>query len=158
MKKHALLLLLLLLSTPTMAEFRPFTSGSLQAITTAHAGRPFLLVLWSIDCPPCLKELEEIGRLYPRFPPGTLVLVSTDGADYADEAQKILDQYGLADAENWRFADGFPERLRYQIDPDWGGELPRAYIYDSRHARVGKSGALSREILQQFITMSKHIE
>ncbi len=152
------LLLLLLLPGLAAAEFRPFTSGSLKEITTARTGRPFLLVLWSVDCPPCLKELKEIGQLYPQFPPDGLVLISTDSADYADEAQKILNRYGLADAESWRFTDGFPERMRYQIDPNWYGELPRTYIYNSQHQRIGRSGILGQRILQQFITMSNHIE
>ncbi|MCF6354410.1 MAG: redoxin domain-containing protein [Candidatus Polarisedimenticolaceae bacterium] len=152
------LLFLLLLPNLVMAEFRAFTNGSLKEITAAREGRPFLLVLWSVDCPPCLKELEEIGQLYPRFPAGGLVFISTDGADYADEAEKVLHQYGLAEAENWRFADGFPERMRYQIDPNWYGELPRTYIYNSLHHRIGRSGILSQKLLQQFITMSNHIE
>jgi len=141
-----------------MAELRPFTNESLKEITDARDGRPFLLVLWSIDCPPCLKELKHIGQLYSQFTPGSLVLVSTDSADYADEAQQLLTQNGLADAESWLFSGNFPERLRYRIDPNWYGELPRAYFYDAKHKRVGKSGALSLELLQQFIAGSKHIE
>ncbi len=145
------LLFLLLLPGLAAAGFHPFSSESLDEITAAREGRPFLLLLWSVDCPPCLKELEEISRLYPRFAPDGLVLISTDSTDYADDAQQILTRYGLADAENWRFAGSFPERLRYRIDPNWYGELPRAYFYNARHERIGKSGTLSRELLQQFI-------
>ncbi len=32
-----------------------------------------------------------------------------------------LAQTGLAPAENWTFGDGFVERLRYEIDPQWKG-------------------------------------
>jgi len=152
------LLFLLLLPGLAAAGFHPFSSESLDEITAAREGRPFLLLLWSVDCPPCLKELEEISQLYPRFAPDGLVLISTDSTDYADDAQQILTRYGLADAENWRFAGSFPERLRYRIDPNWYGELPRAYFYNARHERIGKSGALSRALLQQFITLSNHIE
>jgi len=141
-----------------MAGLQPFTSESLEEITAARSGQPFLLVLWSIDCPPCLKELKHIGQLYSQFTPGSLVLVSTDGADYAEEAQQVLKQSGLANAESWLFSDNFPERLRYRIDPNWYGELPRAYFYDASHERIGKSGALSLELLKQFIAGSKHIE
>lgn len=144
-------LMLLLLPTLAAAEFRPFSSGSLKQITNARSGQPFLLVLWSVDCPPCLKELQEIGQLKSQFTPNGLVLISTDSTDLTADVQQILAQYGLADAENWQFTAGFPERLRYQIDPNWYGELPRAYFYDAQHKRAGKSGALSRELLQQFI-------
>lgn len=141
-----------------MAGLNPFSDESLKEIADARNGHPFLLVLWSIDCPPCLKELKHIGQLYSEFTPGSLVLVSTDGADYAEEAQQILTQSGLANAESWLFSGGFPERLRYRIDPNWYGELPRAYFYDAKHNRVGRSGALSLELLKQFIAGSKHIE
>ena len=148
-------MLLLCLPGLVMAELRPFSSESLKEITDTRNGHPFLLVLWSIDCPPCLNELEHIGQLYSQFTPGSLVLVSTDSADYAEKAQQLLTQNGLANAESWLFSGNFPERLRYHIDPDWYGELPRAYFYSSNHERIGKSGALSLELLQQFITGSK---
>jgi len=152
------LLFLLLLPGLAAAEFHIFSSESLDKITAARKGRPFLLLLWSVDCPPCLKELELVGQLHTQFTLDGLVLISTDSTDYADDAQQILTRYGLANAENWRFTGSFPERLRYRIDPNWYGELPRAYFYNARHERIGKSGALSRKLLQQFITMSKHIE
>ncbi len=151
------LMLVLCLPGMTMAEFRPFSSESLKEITSAHAGRPFLLVLWSVDCPPCLKELEGIGRLYPQFMPESLVIISTDGAGNADEAQQVLIRNGLAAAENWRFAGNFPERLRYRIDPDWYGELPRAYFYAANHARTGKSGALNPTLIRQWISVAKQM-
>ena len=151
-------MLLLCLPGLAVAELRPFSEESLKEITDARNGRPFLLVLWSIDCPPCLKELKHIGQLYSQFAPGSLVLVSTDSADYADEAQQVLAHNELTDAESWLFAGNFPERLRYRIDPNWYGELPRAYFYDAKHERVGRSGTLSLELLKQFIAGSKHIE
>ncbi len=150
-------MLLLCLPGMSMAEFRPFTGESLKEITNAHAGRPFLLVLWSVDCPPCLKELEQIGRLYPRLKPDSLVIISTDGADNADEAHQALMRNGLAAAENWRFAGNFPERLRFYIDPDWYGELPRTYFYAANHARTGKSGALSRALIRQWASGAKQM-
>jgi len=156
-RKGCLLLLLCLPGWAT-AGLHPFFDESLKEITGARNGQPFLLVLWSIDCPPCLKELKHIGQLYSEFTPGSLVLVSTDGADYAEEAQQILAHNGLTDAESWLFSGSFPERLRYRIDPNWYGELPRAYFYDAKHNRIGKSGALSLELLKQFIAGSKHIE
>ena len=35
---------------------------------------------------------------------------------------------GLAPAENWTFNDDFVERLRYEIDPQWRGEIPRTLL------------------------------
>jgi hypothetical protein len=44
---------------------------------------------------------------------------------------------GLAGAENWVFSDGFVERLRYQVDPKWQGEVPMTALIATdlpRHA------------------------
>jgi hypothetical protein len=35
---------------------------------------------------------------------------------------------GIAAAENWTFNDDFVERLRYEIDPRWRGEIPRTLL------------------------------
>ena len=43
------------------------------------------------------------------------------------------------------FTDPNIERLRYTIDPDWFGALPRSYFYDERGNRKGVSGLLSKE-------------
>ena len=40
----------------------------------------------------------------------------------------MLAETGLAPAENWTFSDGFVERLRYEIDPHWRGEIPRTML------------------------------
>ena len=40
-------------------------------------------------------------------------------------ARAMLEKAGLGTAENWLFGDGFVERLRFEIDPAWQGEIPR---------------------------------
>ena len=43
--------------------------------------------------------------------------------------QAMLDESGLsARAENWMFNDNFVERLRYEIDPQWQGGIPRTLL------------------------------
>jgi hypothetical protein len=44
----------------------------------------------------------------------------------------------LAKTESWSFSDRFYERLRFEIDPAWAGELPRTLLID----RDGKSTVL----------------
>ena len=151
------LLMLFCLPAFAWAEFRPFYSDSLDDITSAREGQPFLLVLWSIDCPPCRKELQSIGRIYSEFSPGGLVLILTDGSDGAVQAKKMLAGLGLASAESWLFADSFPERLRYHIDPDWYGELPRSYFYDGGHRRTAQSGTYRLSELQRLAMLTKNI-
>jgi hypothetical protein len=40
----------------------------------------------------------------------------------------MLQNAGLSSAENWIFSDGFAERLRFEIDPAWQGDIPRTML------------------------------
>ena len=42
----------------------------------------------------------------------------------------FVDQSGLSAADTWYFADSFLERLRFEIDPGWHGELPKPLLLD----------------------------
>lgn len=150
-----LLFVLALLSSSGVAGVRPFLQESLKEITAARSGQPFLLILWSVDCPPCMKELAHLQQLRERFAPASLVLISTDEAEAHESVDRILVEFGLDRFDNWAFADGFPERLRYQVDPDWFGELPRSYFYDAGHRRTATSGALTIEQLHQWLDTSR---
>jgi len=43
------------------AEPRPFDTGSMAAIRAAQAGKPFVLALWSVHCPPCREDLTLLA-------------------------------------------------------------------------------------------------
>jgi hypothetical protein len=47
----------------------------------------------------------------------------------------MLKDAGLASAENWMFSDAFAERLRYEIDPAWQGDIPRTILI-SRNGNI----------------------
>jgi hypothetical protein len=104
-----------------------------------------------------MKEFGHLQQLRHAFSDNSLVLISTDGAEYSAEAQRILASFDLHHLDNWIFAGNFPERLRYQIDPNWFGELPRAYFYDAAHQRSARSGALSAALLQQWLQQTQAI-
>lgn len=133
------------------AELRPFVAGSLAEIRAAHAGRPFVLALWSLDCPHCGAELTLLGQLHTQHPGLALVVVSTDSPLEREALGARLREHGLADAEAWVYADAFSERLRFEIDPRWGGELPRVYLYDRQHTRRAHSGRLDTRELERWI-------
>ena len=40
----------------------------------------------------------------------------------------MVSQAGLASTENWAFGDTFAERLRYEVDPKWQGDIPRTIL------------------------------
>lgn len=143
--KCAVWMALLIMPGLVAAEQQAFFSGSLEQIERRFAGEPFLLVLWSADCAPCRTELAILGETSRRRPEMNFVLVATDNLELQPTLIEILDEYGLGDAESWIFADPNVERLRYSIDPNWFGELPRSYFYDRNSNRTGVSGQLSRD-------------
>ena len=135
----------------TMADnIRAFSTGSFDAIKERFSGQEFLLGLWSVDCPPCLVEMEFMAELLKHNPEIPYVLVSTDSIEQRDYSIEFLEDVGLADRESWMFADSFVERLRFSIDPNWYGELPRSYFFDSNHAMKSHSGIVSEELLQEW--------
>jgi thiol-disulfide isomerase/thioredoxin len=107
------------------AEPRPFVQGSWQELRRAHAGRPTIVHFWGLTCTPCLVELPEWGRFERSEPKADIVMVAADpvAIDPADLGTTLA-TVGLDKSESWRFADPFTERLEYEIDAAWQGELP----------------------------------
>lgn len=133
------------------ADIRPFVSGSAASIAKSHQGQPYLLSLWSLNCPPCMAELAEFGRLAGKYPQFRWVLISTDSPAERKQIRATLKRYGLHQAENWVFADEFTERLRFELDRSWHGELPRNYFVDRSGERSAHSGKLDGIVLEAWI-------
>ena len=127
------------------ADTRAFLPGSLAELKKAHERQPFVLMMWSIDCPSCVRELDVLPALLKRHRGMRLVMVSTDEIGYRQRVEDMLAKHGLADVESWIFADANTRRLRYEIDATWYGELPRSYFYDASHDRVPLSGVITEE-------------
>jgi len=109
-----------------------------------------MLVLWSLDCPPCYKELAMLAEQTNKNPQLNLVLVSTDTTDDIKEIQQKLSQFGFSHANAWVFENDIAQQLRYEIDPNWYGELPRSYLFDAQHNRQAISGILKPAVLQHW--------
>ena len=74
-----------------------------------------------------------------------LKLVLVDSSPFGDEPGQVwaaLKKDGLTHVENWLFADSFEERLRYEIDPRWRGEMPYTLLI----GRDGKITAITGEM------------
>ena len=154
-KKMKLLIgLFLLMTTVTVTgQSLPYTSDSLKAIEEKYTGQHFLLVLWEVSCLPCHEEMELLGNMIESYPELNVVMVGTDHIDNDEELSKLLASHKLANIESWLFADNNIEKLRYSIDPEWYGELPRNYFYDVDSSRLGHSGKLTEEILLEWIRL-----
>ena len=149
------LLLVLMLpfmnATSAAENVRPFTLGSLEKVLGAREGKPFILVFWSLDCQYCPTELKMLSELKRSHPALDVVLIATDSV--SDTPQLILrtESYGMNKAEQWVFADDMPERLRFEIDRRWYGEVPRTYFYDKKHQREAKTGLISKNFFEDWL-------
>lgn len=125
-------------------QLHPFTSGSYEQILANNAQHPFMLVIWSITCSSCLKDMELLSNLHKEKPELKMIMLAADDLSETDQIQQILEKHQLAGIDNWVFADENAQKLRFEIDPKWYGELPRTYFFDASHQRTGISGVMSR--------------
>jgi len=110
---------------PARAEaLAPFSRGSFESIRKAHAGRPLIVHFWSIACSICVAELADWGRLARETQGVDFVFVNTDGESDRRRVESRIDKAGLRQAANFAFADRFVERLYFEVDRVWQGELP----------------------------------
>jgi thiol-disulfide isomerase/thioredoxin len=110
-------------------QLRPFVRGSWQQILHSHAGRPTLVHFWGVTCGPCKVELPLLGQFMKDHGAIDVVTISADLVpDLPAATRSMLDNAGLQASENWIFSDGFVERLRFEIDPSWQGDIPRTLL------------------------------
>lgn len=131
------------------ADFQPWRGDSRGAIEQQYARKPFILALWSLDCAYCADDLRMLGAWVRQHPQVTLVTVNTD-IGQAAEAARFMDDLALPAHARWQFAGNDADRLRYQLDPGWYGELPRTYFYDTRHQVQALSGRPAKDWLDNW--------
>ena len=153
MKQFLFLFLLLVFSVTVIAEnaIRPFVAGSYAEILESRKQKPFVFILWSLDCPSCYKELAMIGGVSQQYPEVDIVLVSTDIEATMGELNTVLKKFKLGNIESWVFSGDSDERLRFEIDRTWYGELPRSYLFKDKGKKQVVSGILSQEKLLAWI-------
>lgn len=137
----------LLLAAPP----KPFVMGSMAEIKASQANAAMIVSFWSIDCPPCYKELAMWRDLSQRLPQMRLVLVSTDEIDAKQEVVQVLEKTGVSQLESWQFAEDHVQRLRYEIDKNWYGELPRSYFYSPSGQVEAVSGLVEKDRVEQWL-------
>lgn len=155
-KQYMFVMVFIIICMPVFAanEIHPFVSGSFAQILEQREDKPFALVLWSVDCPSCYKELEMLGEFSRQYTELDIVLVSTDIEATQDELQIILARYKLENHENiesWVFSGASDERLRFEIDRNWYGELPRSYFFETSEKKQVVSGILSERKLIKWM-------
>ena len=92
--------------------------------------------------------LKKLARKYPKL---DLVLVSTDTPEEEKLVAATLAKFSLNKAEAWVFADSYTERLRFEIDRQWQGELPRTLFFNAKGEVNAISGKLEQKAVEHWI-------
>ena len=147
-------LLAFLLSAPaaeTPRALKPFGRGSWQDIQRSHAGRPTIVHFWGVTCGPCKVELPLLGQFMRDHSAIDIVTISSDLVpDLPEATRSMLDKSGLGSAENWIFSDGFVERLRFEIDPAWQGDIPRTVLISREGTATTIEGSADMKDLERW--------
>jgi len=136
----------------TIDNLREFGRGSWNEILRSHTGKPTIVHIWGVTCGPCRTEMPQWGAFLRERPDVSLVLIDADlvpnerGAGAA-----MLDEAGLGSAENWTFADAFVEPLRYAIDPQWRGEIPRTVLIARAGAATVMEGVADFDEIRRWL-------
>lgn len=128
-----------------------FHADSYEQLLNAHKNNAFVLIIWSVDCSSCLKEMSLLNRIHKDNPQLKMVMLATDSPAEIEQIKKYQTQFQLSDIEQWVFAEENAQKLRFKLDPRWYGELPRTYFYNKEHQRTGFSGVLKEQNYQQQI-------
>jgi len=121
-----------------------------------YQGKKWLTLLWSVDCPPCMKELAIVQTLQQQQSELAIVIINVDTfEDSHKQRDKILTHFNLMSQTNLHFSDGLEDQSRYLIDPQWYGELPRSYFIDEAGISHGKSGLASKALLEKWLLVAR---
>ncbi|PHR82034.1 MAG: hypothetical protein COA59_15125 [Colwellia sp.] len=139
-------------TSSSYAESIAFNKAQLATLKTQNMGKQWLMLLWSVDCPPCFKELAIIQKLQRQHSDLAVVIINTDANDEIENERKdIIEKFELTDFRNFHFVDGQGDQSRFFIDPTWYGELPRSYFIESSGKSHGKSGLVNQSLLTQWL-------
>ncbi|HJV80371.1 hypothetical protein [Noviherbaspirillum sp.] len=135
----------------TLQAFEP---DSLAQIVERQKGKPFILVVWSLDCVYCQASLKTLSQEKRKHKELRVVTVSTDAVDDAEATTLMQERLGALGMKSnaWAFGMAPPEQLRYAIDPKWHGEKPRSYWFDASGNRTAYSGVITAEMIGRFVS------
>lgn len=134
---------------------QPFGPDGLQRIVTSQKGKPFVLVVWSLDCAYCQTSLNTLAQEKSKHKNLNVVTLATDSLTDAEAVSlmmKKLDTVGMTN-NAWAFGAASAEQLRYAVDPKWRGELPRSYWFNSQGKSVAYSGVITPAVIAKFTAL-----
>jgi thiol-disulfide isomerase/thioredoxin len=135
-------------------DFKPYGRGAFARIAKDHAGRPLIMHFWSVTCPPCIAELPQWAKLISERKDVDVVFVDTDGDEDRARAAARLDKAGLAKATHYAFADDFVDKLYFEADRTWRGELPFTALVAPDGGVTTVTGAIDDPLVAKWLEKS----
>ncbi len=135
----------------TALEFKPYGRGSFAELRKLHEGRPLIVHFWSVACPPCLAELPEWAKIANERRSFDIVFVNADRVEDRPRALRRLDKAQLTGLAQYGFADDFVERLYFEVDSSWRGELPFTALVGADGKLVTVVGSIDDPLIADWL-------
>jgi hypothetical protein len=123
-------------------ELRPLKPGSWRDILQSSNAQPTIIHVWGLTCGICIAELPEWGKFSSSHPEIKVILINWDRkTESTDKIVGAISKSKLENVEHWVLGDGFADKLRFEIDPSWLGEMPYTKLVDGQGNITTISGA-----------------
>jgi thiol-disulfide isomerase/thioredoxin len=143
-------------NTPTI---KPFIKGSFQEIQQqqdkSHKDKAYIITFWSETCAFCMEELTLLGKLLKTYPDVELISITTDPFLNEKTITRILSSKNLQQAKMWVFSENYAERLYFDVDKRWRGELPLTFFVDRNHKLLKHMGTINKHKLIEWFEQQK---
>lgn len=139
-------------AAPAVAfDFQPYGRGAFAAIGKTHAGRPLIVHFWSVTCPPCLVELPQWAKILDERKDLVVVFVNVDDEEERPRAEARAEKAGLGKAKHYGFSDDFVEKLYFEVDKGWRGELPFTALVTPDGVVTTVTGAIDDPLMRKWL-------
>lgn len=129
-----------------------FSKAQLDKVKTDYKGKQWLMLLWSVDCPPCFKELATLQALQKDHNDLAVVIINSDADnELTEEREAVIKNFELSQVTHFHFVDGKADQSRFWVDPQWFGELPRSYFFAKNGDFYAKSGLVNEAMLKAWL-------
>ncbi len=154
-------LLVGLLSLSPAAQASPPRALTLETWPQLQASlqdKPAIVHFWSVTCAICMAELPEWGAFAARNPDLRIVFVNWDREPDAARMATMLAKAKLSQVESWMIAEDFEEKLRFAIDREWMGEMPRTRLVAADGSVTSFSGAADFAKLTDWLATRRYAQ
>ena len=149
--RNLLLAACLAVSLPAHAAgFTPLDRAAARDLADPQKHRqPTIIALWSSDCSHCKKNFGLLAALARADKRLQVITVAAEPASPA--LGSMLDKYEMP-GSRYAYGSDAPEAIAYALDANWGGELPRTFLFDGKGQVVKFSGVLKPEAVKRALT------